>query len=79
LLDTEYREGESIWALPEEPPMYLECLVRVSLNKQNDNNLPEIYQHAVKTGYKPGKLVARFMGTVYREYDDYFKGWLELL
>lgn len=78
-VSAEHRESELLWSLPEIPEAYLECPVRISLNEPDDNNLAEIYRHAFEMGYKPGKLVGRFIMTVYRAHNDYFKGWLELL
>lgn len=71
------QEEALLWQKQEKE--YRECLLRVDVNKPQNNNAMEHIQILQQKGLQPSGIVARYLGSGFDEIRwDYYKAWIEL-
>ncbi len=74
------KEDEVIWENKLPQGDFIQCLLKVSSDDPDQNNLAEHLEHLANQGYKTGVIVARYLTTALETIRyDYYKAWIEIL
>jgi DNA-binding transcriptional MerR regulator len=70
--------GQTMWEKSDKSKGFIECLLKVSVDNPNKNNLEE-HLSFVRTNYTVGTIIGRYLMTAVEDIRyDYFKIWIEL-
>ncbi|HHV12389.1 MAG TPA: MerR family transcriptional regulator [Clostridiales bacterium] len=73
-------KGETIWENRETGNRFLQCILRISVDDPEENNLKEHLGYIQKHGYRAKQIVGRYLITAMDGIRyDYYKIWIELL
>lgn len=68
-----------IWESSKDKNKFIQCLLKVSVDHEEQNNLKEHFSYIEKSGYKVGKIVGRYLITATEDIRyDYYKVWIEI-
>ncbi len=73
-------EDEIIWENKLQQGNFIQCLLKVSFDTPEQNNLSEHLEYLSNQGYKTGITVARYLLTALDTIRyEYYKAWIEIL
>ena len=73
-------EGRTIWESNETNNKFIQCILRVSVDNPEENNLKEHLDYVANQGYKADEIIGRYLITAMDGVRyDYYKIWIELL
>ena len=80
ILSSDSINKKIIWEDNHSDTKYMQCLLKISVDNPEDNNLIEHLDYMNEMGYKTGKVIGRYLitATDIIRY-EYYKIWIEIL
>jgi DNA-binding transcriptional MerR regulator len=76
----EDKNTDIIWEFGESKNNFIACILKVSVDNPEENNLKEHLNYINSKGYRAEKIVGRYLVTATEELRyDYYKIWMEVL
>ncbi len=80
IIVSEVQPGNTVvWKRAIGAQRYAECLLEISFDHPDNNNLATILHALAALGYRTGSLVGRYLASAFRTtWYEYYQSWIEV-